>query len=70
MRRRRGEPQHRRAQAGRKIDGKDGLVANFFVYYEIDDNLSKHCLTLEDYNGDDEGSWVLLEAEPAEPAPP
>ena len=30
--------------------------------YEIDDNKSKHVLTLATYGGDDAGSWVLLEA--------
>ena len=40
----------------------DGEVVNFYIHYEIDDNKSKHVLTLATYGGDDAGSWVLLEA--------
>ena len=40
----------------------DGEVVNFYVHYEIDDDTSKHVLTLEAYNGEGVGSWVLLEA--------
>ena len=39
----------------------DGDVVNFWVYYEIDDDTSKHVLTLDTYGGDGVGSWVLLE---------
>ena len=39
------------------------VMANFFVYYEIDENTAKHRLLLEQYGGEDVGSWVLLEAE-------
>lgn len=42
----------------RKMDNK---VINFWVHYEIDDNLSSHVLTLDTYGGEDTGSWVLLE---------
>ena len=42
-----------------KVDGK---VVNFYIHYEIDDNKSKHVLTVATYGGDDAGSWVLLEA--------
>ena len=49
------------------VEKKDGIkakvVINFFVYYEIDSNLSSHVLTLGMYGGDDSGCWVLLEAE-------
>ena len=38
----------------------DGDVVNFFVHYEIDDDTSKHVLTLTDHGGEGEGSWVLL----------
>ena len=44
-----------------KIDGRRGEVVNFFVHYEIDDNTSKHVLTLNAYGGTGVGSWVLLE---------
>ena len=30
----------------------DGDVVNFFVHYEIDDDTSKHVLTLADYGGE------------------
>ena len=44
----------------------DGEVVNFFVHYEIDGDTSRHVLKLEDYGGNNENSWVLLEeAEPA-----
>ena len=39
---------------------------NFYVYYEIDNDDVKTLLLADWYNGDDEGSWVLLEAEPAD----
>ena len=39
----------------------DGEVVNFFVHYEIDDDTSKHVLTLDTYGGSGVGSWVLLE---------
>jgi hypothetical protein len=54
----------RRNQDGRvskKIDGKMAKV-NFLVYYDIDGSEAKQVLRLDEYNGDDEGSWVLLEA--------
>ena len=40
----------------------DGEVVNFYVHYEIDDDRSRHVLTLDTYGGDEVGSWVLLEA--------
>ena len=43
----------------------DGEVANFFVYYEIDEDISKHVLKLNTYGGDGIDSWVLLEEESA-----
>ena len=39
----------------------EGAVVNFYVHYEIDDETSKHVLTLDTYNGEGVGSWVLLE---------
>ena len=36
-----------------------GEPANFFVYYPVDDDTSKHNLTLDGYGADDR--WVLLE---------
>ena len=39
----------------------DGKVINFFVHYEIDDNTSKHALSLETYGGNAVDSWILLE---------
>jgi hypothetical protein len=50
---------------------------NFLIYYEIDDEEVKTVLRTADYDGDEDGAWVLLEAveaaaelpaaEPAEP---
>ena len=43
-----------------------GTPANFFVFYEIDDDESKHELSLEEYGRKDVvNAWVLLEAEAA-----
>ena len=39
----------------------DGEVVNFFVHYEIDGDTSRHVLKLEDYGGNTENAWVLLE---------
>ena len=39
----------------------DGEVVNFYVHYEIDGDTSKYVLKLDDYGGNDENSWVLLE---------
>ena len=36
-----------------------GEPANFLVYYPVDDDTSKHNLTLDGYGADDR--WVLLE---------
>ena len=41
------------------------LKVNFLVYYEIDQQTAKTVLRLDEYNGDQDGSWVLLEAEGA-----
>ena len=49
----------------------DGDFVNFWVYYEVDKNLSRHVLLLEDYaHGADapENAWVLLEGMPPGPA--
>ena len=41
-----------------------GVPANFFVYYEIDDDECKHALALEEYgHAEQPNAWVLLEAE-------
>ena len=47
---------------GDKRRKMNGDVINFLVYYEIDDNISQHVLTLEKYGGEDVGAWVLLAA--------
>jgi hypothetical protein len=43
----------------RKVDGE---VVNFFVHYEIDDNTSRHVLSLDTYGGESPSAWVLLKA--------
>ena len=40
----------------------DGDVVNLFVHYEIDDDTSRHALSLDSYGGTETSSWVLLEA--------
>ena len=42
----------------------DNVPANFFVYYEVDEDESKHVLSLDDYGHTEvPGAWILLEAE-------
>ena len=53
----------------RNYDGRSkrgGKNTNFYVHYEVDDDEVATVLSLEDYGGDDECSWLLLE--PAAPA--
>ena len=41
-----------------------GVPANFFVYYEIDENESKHLLSPNNHGHREvTDAWVLLEAE-------
>ena len=35
-------------------------MANFYVYYDMDDDTAKHHLTLDKYGGVDLECWVLL----------
>ena len=39
------------------------IKVNFLIYYEIDQQTAKTVLRLDEYNGDQDGSWVLLEAD-------
>ena len=45
---------------------------NFHIYYEIDEHEVKTVLRADEYDGDVDGSWVLLEpvGEEARLAPP
>ena len=38
------------------------VTASQLLSSHLDDNKSKHVLTLATYGGDDAGAWVLLEA--------
>ena len=42
---------------------------NFFIYYELDDEEVKTYLCTNWYNGEDDGSWVLIDARPPRAAP-
>ena len=53
------------ARAYRKIDG-ERVNVNFSIYYEIDDNVVPTVLRLEEYGGQEESSWVMLEVEAGE----
>ena len=44
----------------KKIDGQM-LKVNFVIYYDIDGMEAKQVLRLDEYSGDEEGSWVMLE---------
>ena len=49
---------------GRDMDGRvkrNGKQCNFFVFYEVDDELVATVLCLEDYGSEAESGWVLLE---------
>ena len=46
----------------RRLEDATSPKKNFFVYYEIDDQeVMMTVLRTEWHNGDDDGSWVLLE---------
>ena len=52
------------AAAGRQVDGRikrGGQTCNFYVYYEVDDDEVPSALSLDDYDAEGEGGWVLLE---------
>jgi len=37
------------------------MTTNFYIHYEVDDDEVPTALSLDDYGGDDESSWLLLE---------
>ena len=41
---------------------RGGKATYFFIYYEVDDDEELTALDLGDYDGDDDGSWLLLDA--------
>ena len=48
----------------RVTDGRvkrNGYNCNFYVYYEVDEDEVPSALSLEDYGGEDESSWFLLQ---------
>ena len=52
---------------------RDGILCNFYVYYDFDGDECKTVLRLDEYNGVQQFAWVLLEpiekeAEPTEVA--
>ena len=49
------------ARSFKTLDGERAKV-NFLVHYEIDRETVKTVLRLDEYNGDDDMSWVLLDA--------
>ena len=44
----------------------EGATANFYVHYQVDDHDVDDevatVLSLDEYDGDDEASWLLLES--------
>ena len=54
-----------RNQDARSVKVIEGarLKVNFLIYYEIDQQTAKTVLRLDEYNGDQDASWVLLEAD-------
>ena len=45
---------------------RGGKTCNFYIGYGVDDDEVATVLRLDEYGGEDEGSWLLLE--PAAPA--
>ena len=41
-------------------------ICNFYIHYEVDDDKVPTVLELAEYDGEDEGCWVLLEPVAAE----
>ena len=55
----------------RVFDGRTkrgGQQCNFYIHYEVDDDEVPTVLQLAEYDGEDEGCWVLLEPLAAEAA--
>ena len=50
------------ARSFKTIEG-ERIKVNFLVFYEIDQQTAKSALRLDEYNGDEDASWVLLEAD-------
>ena len=50
------------ARSFKLIEG-ERIKVNFIVYYESDQQTAKTVLRLDEYNGDQDASWVLLEAD-------
>lgn len=48
------------ARVYRRMDGVRSTV-NFVVYYDLDQETAKTVLRLDEYGGEEDGSWVLLE---------
>ena len=40
---------------------RNGMQCNFYVYYEADDQEEATALQLDEYDGTEECSWMLLE---------
>ena len=40
----------------------EGATANFYVHYQVDDDEVATVLSLDEYDGDDDASWLLLES--------
>ena len=48
----------------RVFDGRTkrgGQQCNFYIHYEVDDDEVPTVLQLEDYGGEEEGCWLLLQ---------
>ena len=48
-----------RAKYGKYVPHQGGANVNFIIYYEVDDDNSKHALSLAAFGEDKD--WVLLE---------
>ena len=47
-------------QVYKKIEGQRVKV-NFYLFFQVDQETVKTCLRLEEYGGDDDFAWVILD---------
>ena len=46
-----------------KVMEGERVKVNFLIHYEIDQQTVKTALRLDEYDGDEDAAWVLLEAD-------
>ena len=46
-----------------KVFEEQRVKVNFLIHYEIDQQIVKTALRLDEYDGEEDAAWVLLEAD-------